>query len=192
MNGNGIGLLIHINGEENKDHMIQMNMNNIGINQHNHINGEKKAVNNLISMMDIMNIIGINQHNHIKLERKVQELKKVIMNIIGMKKHNLIKLDKRNKDNLHHQVNHQLHIMNNIGMNPVNHINGELHQIQKVQVILIMMDSMNIIGINHQKVIKLNQHNKNQVVNNKLVMMDKPIHIHMKQLHQLIIGKNIM
>jgi hypothetical protein len=82
--------------------------------------------------------------------------------------------------------------MNNIGMNPVNHINGELYQIRKVQVILMMMDNMNIIGINHQIVIKLNQNHKNQVVNNKLVVMDKLIHIHMKQLHQLIIGKNIM
>lgn len=56
----------------------------------------------------------------------------------------------------------------------------------------MMMDSMNIIGINHQIVIRLNQNNINQVVNNRQVMMDKLIPIHMKQRHQLIIGKNIM
>lgn len=128
MNGNGIGRQVLINGEGKKIHMIQMNTNNIGIHQVNLISGERKVVLHTIMMMVNMNTIGMWTLNLIRQERRAVLLLKLNMSIIGIMILNPIKYVRREVVNnlvdiqQLHQV--QLHIMNNIGMLILNHING--------------------------------------------------------------------
>lgn len=128
MNGNGIGIQVLINGEGRQIHMIQMNTNHIGIHQLNPISGERKVVLHTIMMMANMNIIGIRVLHLIRQERKVALLLKLSMSIIGIMIPNPIKYVKRevvNKQKGTQQLLQvQQHIMNNIGILILNHING--------------------------------------------------------------------
>lgn len=75
------------------------------------------------------------------------------MSIIGIMIHNPIKYVKReavnNREDTQQLLPVKLHIMNNIGMLILSHINGELHQMIKyLNKAHMMMDNMNIIGMN--------------------------------------------
>lgn len=123
------------------------------------------------------------------------------MSIIGITILNPINNVKReavnNQEDTQQVLQVRLHIMNNIGMLILNHISGESYQMIKyLNKVLMMMDSMNIIGMNLQ--IHIRQDKSQAAVAdqpNILQMMVRNL-THIRQvtmyLQVLIIGKNTM